>query len=165
MNPDPQARGGSGASGGSGFIPTLSWRCSSDPGILNGKMHMTSSRPLLAAAALLGFAAVLLGALGAHAFDHLLVGRAEVRFETALRLHLAHVPALLAIGLAQARCAPRAWVIGAWLLLAGVLVFCGGLYLAALTPVTALIPIVPWGGAAMMAGWLVLAWGFVAQKP
>jgi uncharacterized membrane protein YgdD (TMEM256/DUF423 family) len=128
------------------------------------KQPTDSARPILAAAALLGFAAVLLSALGAHAFDHLLVGRAEVRFESALRLHLAHVPALLAVGLAQARCAPRAWTIGTWLLLAGVLVFCGELYLAALTPVTALIPIVPWGGAAMMTGWLVLAWGFVAGK-
>jgi uncharacterized membrane protein YgdD (TMEM256/DUF423 family) len=128
------------------------------------KQPSDSASAILVAAALLGFAAVLLGALGAHAFEHILIGRAAVRFETALRLHLAHVPALLAIGLARSRCAPRAWGIGAGLLLAGVLIFCGGLYLAALTPITALIRIVPWGGAAMMAGWLVLAWGFVAGQ-
>ena len=40
---------------------------------------------------------------------------------------------------------------------AGTLVFCGGLYLAALGVTEALVPVVPLGGSALILAWLVLA--------
>ena len=52
------------------------------------------------------------------------------------------------------------WLAGCWLILAGVLVFGVGLYLAALGVSTALLPIVPMGGTSMMLGWLAAAVGF-----
>lgn len=111
----------------------------------------------LVLAGLFGASAVALAALGAHAFADQLVGRAALRFDTALRLHLVHAPALLALALAAAHLPPRGWLAACTLMSAGVLVFCGGLYLAALGVSEALLPIVPFGGSMLILAWLVLA--------
>lgn len=118
------------------------------------------ARPFLVASALLACSGVALAALGAHAFADLLVGSAATRFETAQRMHLLHAPALLALAVAHHRSDERWWLAACWLVLIGVLVFAGGLYAAALGLGTALLPIVPWGGSAMMLGWLAAAVGF-----
>jgi uncharacterized membrane protein YgdD (TMEM256/DUF423 family) len=49
----------------------------------------------------------------------------------------------------------RTWVCG--LLLAGVILFCGSLYILALTSVRALGAVTPLGGLSFIAAWLVLA--------
>jgi uncharacterized membrane protein YgdD (TMEM256/DUF423 family) len=118
---------------------------------------MSQARFLAAIAGLYGALAVALAALGAHAFSELLVGKAALRFDTALRLHLVHAPALLALACALPLLRPRWWLAAASLMAAGTLVFCGGLYLAALGVTEALIPIVPAGGSALILAWLVLA--------
>jgi uncharacterized membrane protein YgdD (TMEM256/DUF423 family) len=41
----------------------------------------------------------------------------------------------------------------------GILVFSGSLYVLTLTGIRALGAITPFGGAALIAGWLLLAWG------
>ena len=51
-----------------------------------------------------------------------------------------------------------------WLLSAGVLIFCGSLYTLALTGVRTLGAITPIGGVCFIAGWLVLAYYFIAQR-
>jgi uncharacterized membrane protein YgdD (TMEM256/DUF423 family) len=48
------------------------------------------------------------------------------------------------------------WV--AWLLIAGLLLFSGSLYLLALTGASWLGAVTPLGGVAFMAAWLCLAW-------
>lgn len=118
---------------------------------------MSRLRFLAAIAGLIGALAVALAALGAHAFADLLVGKAALRFDTALRLHLVHAPALLALACAFPLLRPRWWLAAASLMVAGTLVFCGGLYLAALGITEALIPIVPTGGSALILAWLILA--------
>ncbi len=65
--------------------------------------------------------------------------------------------ALLALASAHALLRPRWWLAAAALMALGTLVFCGGLYLAALGITEALIPIVPMGGSALIVAWLVLA--------
>lgn len=118
---------------------------------------MSQPRFLAAIAGLFGALAVALAALGAHAFADLLVGKAALRFDTALRLHLVHAPALLALACVFPLLRPRWWLAAASLMVAGTLVFCGGLYLAALGITEALIPIVPTGGSALILAWLILA--------
>jgi uncharacterized membrane protein YgdD (TMEM256/DUF423 family) len=49
-----------------------------------------------------------------------------------------------------------AWA--AWLLIAGLFLFCGSLYALALTGASWLGVLTPIGGAAFIAAWLVLAW-------
>ena len=51
--------------------------------------------------------------------------------------------------------AARTWV--CWLLAAGVVLFCGSLYLLALTGLRALGAVTPLGGLSFIAAWLLLA--------
>lgn len=117
-------------------------------------------RSYLASLAVLGALAVILAALGAHAFEAQLVGRAATRFQTALALHFSHVPALLALSALETRAWRWLYRPALWLILAGLLLFCGGLYLAALGISEWLIPWVPYGGTAMILGWLAAAIAF-----
>ncbi|MGF1628900.1 MAG: DUF423 domain-containing protein [Kiloniellaceae bacterium] len=108
---------------------------------------------------LMGLAAVALGAYGSHAAVFA-DDRAQAVFDTGIRYHFAHLPALglaaLIGGLAPAT-ARRAGIAGA-LFLAGMLLFCGTLYLKALGQADITNPLAPAGGFLLMAGWLALAW-------
>src|SRR3954468_23891406 len=104
-------------------------------------------------AAFLCFLAVALGAFGAHGLKALLQSNetSDV-WNKAVLYHLAHAVALVALALHGA--ANR----GAfYLLLAGVVIFSGSLYLLALTNVRWLGAITPLGGLCFLAGWAWLA--------
>jgi uncharacterized membrane protein YgdD (TMEM256/DUF423 family) len=120
---------------------------------------------------LLGLAAVALGAYGSHAAVFA-DARAQAVFDTGLSYHFAHLPALglaaLIGGLApitDTATTRRAGVAGV-LFLAGMLLFCGSLYLKALGQADITNPLAPAGGFLLMAGWLALAWaGIGARRP
>ena len=115
-------------------------------------------RYTLTIASLLMAAAVALGALGAHALaarldaDHLAIWR------TAVTYHAWHALALLAIGVLQrTERARRGLALGATLLVAGIVLFSGSLYLLAFGAARGWAWFTPIGGVAFLAGWLVLA--------
>lgn len=109
---------------------------------------------LTAAGALLAAVAVGLGAFGAHALKGRL-GPTELGWwETAIAYLLPHAVAAVGIGL-SAR--PRLAAAG-WLLAFGSLLFAATLVAMALGAPRWLGAITPLGGAAMIAGWLLLAW-------
>lgn len=56
----------------------------------------------------------------------------------------------------------RLWFIAGWLLLAGILVFSGSLYLMVLTGMRWLGAITPIGGVCFVFGWLALAMAAVS---
>lgn len=95
-------------------------------------------------AAALCFLAVALGAFGAHALKATLEtnGTLDI-WKTAVLYHLAHA---LALHAAQSR-APF------YLLVAGIVIFSGSLYVLALTNVRWLGAITPIGGLCFLAGW------------
>ena len=106
-------------------------------------------------AAVLGFLAVALGAFGAHGLHDVLEKNGRLAtWETAVLYHLTHAVVMLVIATLRP---PRiaAW----WLMLAGVAVFSGTLYILALTNVKWLGAITPLGGVCLLAGWLALAFG------
>jgi uncharacterized membrane protein YgdD (TMEM256/DUF423 family) len=106
-------------------------------------------------AAVFGFLAVALGAFGAHGLrTRLGAGGMEI-WRTAALYHLVHAVALLAVALAGARVGAGRLV--CWLWSGGIVVFAGSLYLLALTDLRWLGAITPLGGAAFLAGWIVLA--------
>ena len=107
---------------------------------------------LLRIAAALCFVAVALGAFGAHGLKALLETNGTTdAWNKAVLYHLAHAVALVALALHGA--ANR----GAfYLLLAGVLIFSGSLYILAVTNVRWLGAITPIGGLCFLAGWLWL---------
>ena len=103
--------------------------------------------------AVLGFLAVALGAFGAHGLQDLLEKNGRIAtWETAAHYHLAHSVVLLLIA-ALPSFRRTAW----WLMLAGVVIFSGTLYVLALTNLKWIGAITPLGGVCLLAGWFALA--------
>jgi uncharacterized membrane protein YgdD (TMEM256/DUF423 family) len=118
-----------------------------------------NARSCLAVAALALAAAVALGAFGAHALKLRLAAEMLTTYQTAVQYHFWHALGLLGVGVLMVRSPDSralAWV--AWLLVAGLLLFSGSLYLLALTGATWLGAVTPLGGVAFIAAWLGLAW-------
>jgi uncharacterized membrane protein YgdD (TMEM256/DUF423 family) len=100
---------------------------------------------------------VAAGAFGAHALRDRLAADMLTVYQTGVLYHLVHgLGALLAAVIATTHEAPRARMAG-WLLLAGVVLFSGSLYVLAFTGARWLGAVTPLGGLAWVAGWVVLA--------
>lgn len=108
------------------------------------------------AAILLGLA-VALGAFGAHGLKDRLDAYSMGIWEKAVFYHFVHALGLLVVSFGNHRLSPaaNAWV--SWLLVAGIVLFCGSLYALALSGVKTLGAVTPLGGLAFIAAWLVLA--------
>ena len=104
-------------------------------------------------------AAVALGAFGAHAVKARLAPESFAVYQTAVQYHFWHALGLLGVGILMTQWATAqglAWA--AWLLVAGLVLFSGSLYLLALTGARWLGALTPIGGGAFIAAWLLLAW-------
>ncbi len=119
-----------------------------------------NSRTFLTLGAANAFLAVASGAFGAHALKDSLAPELLAVFRTAVEYHFWHALGLLAVGLVAAR-HPRARSVAAagWCMAAGIVLFCGSLYLLAATGVRWLGAITPLGGVAFLAAWALLAYG------
>jgi len=109
--------------------------------------------------ALVGAAAILTGAFGAHALKETLIAKGSLSvWKTAELYHLMHAPAQLAACLyADAHASARAsrWLSRActcWGL--GIGLFSGSLYWMAVGGPHWLGPVTPFGGLLLIAGWL-----------
>lgn len=110
--------------------------------------------------ALSGLIAVGAGAFGAHALKERLSPDALQIWETAARYQMYHALALVAVALLLGRGA-NPWAVRAgWGFVVGTLLFSGSLYTLAWTGLRALGAVTPLGGAAFLAGWLMLAFAF-----
>ena len=108
---------------------------------------------LIRLAALLCFAAVGLGAFGAHGLRPVLLEHGTFQtWETAVLYHFIHAIALLAMSGWQPL--PKGPVA---CFLLGILLFSGSLYVLAVTGIKPLGAITPFGGVSFLAGWLWLA--------
>lgn len=117
----------------------------------------------LISAAVAGFSAVALGAFGAHGLKTILSPALMAAWQTAVQYHLVHSTVLLLLALALLSnglpAATRIWLQrSANMMLAGILLFSGSLYLMALTGIRPLGMITPLGGVS----WLV-AWGLIVM--
>jgi len=110
--------------------------------------------------------AVMLGAFGAHGLKDRLDAYSMSVYEKAVFYHFIH-----ALGLLVVSFLPKTgtfssfaanWVCG--LLLAGIVIFSGSLYLLAVTGNRMLGAITPIGGVSFIAAWLVLAWFLLPRK-
>lgn len=118
-----------------------------------------SARAALVLAALLLFAAVALGAFGAHALKARVAPEALAWWHTGVQYHAWHALGLIGAGVLLAvRPHPALAVAGA-LFVVGIALFSGSLYAMALTGARALGAVTPVGGVALLAGWLAFAWG------
>ena len=114
--------------------------------------------------ALLACLAVGAGAFGAHGLRGRLTPELLDVFETAARYHVYHALGLLAVAWAADRWPGGASAAAGWLFVVGIVLFSGSLYLLSLTGTRWLGAITPLGGAAVLAGWLALAWAIWQGK-
>ncbi|MBF0273533.1 MAG: DUF423 domain-containing protein [Magnetococcales bacterium] len=102
--------------------------------------------------------AVMLGAFGKHALMSVLSERMMETWRTGAYYHLVHALALVLVSVVVERSSqPDRVVIAGWLLLAGVVLFSGSLYLLALTEFRPLGIVTPLGGVCFLLGWFWLA--------
>lgn len=107
------------------------------------------------------FIGVALGAFGAHGL------RARVPVEmleiwhTAVEYQLVHALGLLALGLVLTHLVGAIGIAATagWLMLAGIIIFSGSLYVLVLTGARWLGAVTPFGGVLFLLAWLLLAWG------
>ena len=109
-------------------------------------------------ASLNGFLAVAAGAIGSHAIKARVAPADLEIFETAVRYHMWHALALLGVAwLSTVGGARLPITIAGWAFVAGIILFCGPLYLIGATGSRALATLAPAGGIAFLAGWAALA--------
>ncbi|WP_457665595.1 DUF423 domain-containing protein [Thiolapillus sp.] len=120
---------------------------------------MNKARGFLISGAIAGFLTVALGAFGAHALKPLLSPEMLTIYNKGVQYQGLHTLALLATGLLlresplpTLRWAGRFFVLG-------IILFCGSLYLLAITQTRILGLITPFGGLSFLAGWLFLGIG------
>jgi uncharacterized membrane protein YgdD (TMEM256/DUF423 family) len=117
---------------------------------------MDARKTLALAGALIALATIL-GAFGAHALKaHLSQDKLAV-YETAVRYHFFHALGLLAIGVLMRSVDGELLRWSALLVLVGIILFSGSLYLLTFGAPRVLGVVTPLGGLALIVGWGLFA--------
>ena len=99
--------------------------------------------------------AILFGAFAAHAIQNTVSERMLVIFSTAVDYHLYHALGLIAVGLLiKHHPISKLLNYAVYLMLFGIILFCGSLYTLSLTGITKLGMVTPFGGVAFIIAWL-----------
>ncbi len=103
------------------------------------------------------FLAVALGAFGAHGLE----GKVEPKYletwETGVKYQMYHALGLIAIGIISGNVSPSSllnW--SGWLMLIGIILFSGSLYVLTLSGIKVLGAVTPFGGIAFLISWILL---------
>jgi len=120
-------------------------------------------RLLIAAGALLLALATALGAIASHALGGTLDADALHSFETAVQYQFIHSLGLLAVGVLAERQPSKPLILGAALLLVGVLLFCGGVYASSLDGPRFIARLAPTGGVSLIVAWVLVAFAVLHQ--
>ncbi len=124
---------------------------------------MPLDRLWLTLGAFFALTGVAAGALGAHGLKSALDAEAFQVFETGVRYQMYHALALVALAALAPQVPGVHWT--GWLFIAGIMLFCGSLYLLAFTGVRFLGAITPLGGLCFIAGWGLLLYQALARPP
>lgn len=115
-------------------------------------------------AAFLGLTSVGLAAYASHGLgfvsDPVVREATRSTLQMAVQQQMFHALALLGVGILALQAPSNRWLCAAGgLLVLGVLLFSGLIYLRIFTGVESLRALVPWGGTSLMLGWLALGVG------
>jgi uncharacterized membrane protein YgdD (TMEM256/DUF423 family) len=127
---------------------------------LAGEQCSNLSVPFAAVAAFLLALAVALGAFGAHALKARLDAYSLGIWEKAVFYHFVHALGMLVVASMVKLREPAAGLV-CWLLLGGIVLFSGSLYLLAVSGTKVLGAVTPFGGLAFIAAWVILGWNLV----
>lgn len=118
-----------------------------------------TARTFAGAGALSAALAVGMGAFGAHVLRDVLTAHMLEVYRTAVLYHLVHSLGLLAVAfVCSSKPASGTARTAGWMMAAGLILFCGSLYLLALGGAKWLGAVTPLGGIALLLAWLFLAW-------
>ena len=123
---------------------------------------------ILSTGAVFGFIAIILGAFGAHALKEVLDASQLVSFETGVKYQMYHALFLLFLG-SSSLVSEKAKKTIYYLMLCGVQLFSGSIYLLATKNITnidfGIIGILtPVGGLLMIIGWVLLFLDIIKKK-
>jgi uncharacterized membrane protein YgdD (TMEM256/DUF423 family) len=126
------------------------------------------NKKILSTATILGMIAIILGAFGAHALKKILSVEQLVTFETGVRYQMYHALFLLFVGLMN-DITPKIKKTIYFLVLTGVILFSGSIYLLATNDLTSfdfktIGFLTPIGGLLLILGWGVLLFSFINNK-
>lgn len=97
---------------------------------------------------------VLLGAFGAHALKERLPVEALAVYQTGVHYHLFHALGLIAVGLVATQIPASAYLKwSGWLMLAGIVLFSGSLYVLSVSGLRWMGMVTPFGGFAFILSW------------
>lgn len=102
--------------------------------------------------------AVILGAFGAHALKDKLAEDLFEIFQTGVTYHFYHAIGILIVGV-SAWFLPDTWYLrwSGWLMIGGIVIFSGSLYLLSLSGMRWLGAVTPIGGLCFIAAWVLLS--------
>jgi len=123
------------------------------------------SRIFLALGAVNAFLCIALGALGSHGLKSVLTANMLANFQIGVQYHFYHAIGLMLVGLTMERLPQvRALKFSGILMMAGIVLFSGTLYVVSLTGWRGMGMVAPLGGSSFMAGWLLLAYAVWKNK-
>ena len=124
----------------------------------------TENRLLLCLAGLLLLDATIGGAVASHVLTNL-DEHSRRSFETAVEFEFFHALGLVGVVLVAERLGASPWLrAAAWLLVAGIVVFCGSIAVVTFGAPRGVLTLAPYGGVALMAAWLAFAIGVWTKR-
>jgi len=102
--------------------------------------------------------AIMLGAFAAHGLKKTLPDDLLNIFHTGAQYHFYHALGLLVVGLIAIHLPTSGVKWAGWLMLTGIILFSGSLYVLAISGIRWLGMITPFGGMCFIGAWLILAW-------
>lgn len=99
---------------------------------------------------------VMLGAFGAHGLKTKLTAEMLAVYQTGVHYHLFHALGLLAVGLVATQIADSVYLKwSGWLMLAGIILFSGSLYVLSVSGLRWLGAVTPFGGFSFIVAWVL----------
>ena len=125
-------------------------------------------KKIISTGAILGMIAIILGAFGAHALKKVLSIEQLITFETGVRYQMYHALFLLFIGMMD-MLSQKAKKTIYYLVLTGVILFSGSIYLLATNDLTSfdfkvIGFVTPIGGLLLILAWCILLYNFIKKK-
>lgn len=106
--------------------------------------------------ALNGFIAVALGAFGAHGLEGKIPDKYLETWQTAVQYQMFHALGLLVLGLLAGKIDSPLINWSGWLMLIGIILFSGSLFVLSVTQIKVLGAITPLGGVSFLVAWVLM---------